>query len=280
MHQRVGLPKTRLSAWIVRHHRRTLLPRHLRGVPPILTSLALWEGIARAGVFPSVLFPSFSTVIAQFMQLIAGGDLLSNMAITTLRATAGFGLALTIGVSVGISMARIRLCSWFFEPLIAIGSSMPTVTLIPVFILWFGIGNTSKILLVALTCFFPIAQSTVAGAQQIDKNLIWSAQAMGTTKKGMLWRVTLPAALPFIFSGMRITLPVSFIVTFVAEMIGGGGGLGYALIYGYRFLETPTVFAVLLTVLTLGFFFDRALLYMRRFCLPWDDEISPEGAFE
>ncbi len=97
---------------------------------------------------------------------------------------------------------------------------------------------------------------------------------MGTSERQLFWRVILPAALPFIFSGIRVALPLSLIIDFVAEMIAGGGGLGYVLIYAYRFFQAPTVFAALITVMILGFLFDRALSYVRRRALAWHEEAN------
>lgn len=240
-------------------------------IVPILAILVLWEFVARAHLFPPVLFPSFLTVSEQILKLALHRQLLDDIITTSLRAGGGLTLATAAGVIIGLMMARVSLFRWFFEPLIALGFPMPKITLVPVFILWFGIGHESKVLLVAFTCFFPIALSTMTGARLVDRKLIWSAQAMGTTEQRLFWRIILPATLPFILSGIRIALPVALIVAFVAEMVGGGGGLGFTLVYGYRYLETPTVFAVLLTILVLGFFLDRLLAYIRLRLLVWED---------
>lgn len=271
------LPTATASAKAVKGRRKTQLLGQLRGLAPILVVLAVWELVAYAGIFPRVLFPSFLTVVAQLVQLTAKGGLLIDTATTTMRAVAGLTLAAVTGVTVGLAMARLRLANWFFEPLIAIGFPMPKITLIPAFILWFGIGHASKVFLVALTCFFPIALSTATGARQVNQQLIWSARAMGTTERRVLWRVIVPAAIPFIIGGIRIALPVALIVAFVAEMVGGGGGLGFALVYAYRYLETPTVFAVLLAVLLLGFSLDRVLMRVRCRLLPWQEEVREES---
>jgi ABC-type nitrate/sulfonate/bicarbonate transport system permease component len=137
--------------------------------------------------------------------------------------------------------------------------------------LWFGTGHASKIVLVALTCYFPIVMSTYVGARQIPPRFVWSAQSMGTSGPRLLWRIVLPASAPFIFSGIRVAVPLAVIVDFVAEMVGGGGGLGYALIFGYRFLQTTTVFSALVAVLLFGLALDRGLLFLRRKLLPWDE---------
>ena len=121
--------------------RRIHLPRQWRGILPILCFVALWEFIARLDIFPPVLFPSFLTVLKRIAELTLQGKLLTDITTSSFRAVVGLVLAIVTGVTVGISMARIQLVNWFFEPLIAVGFPMPTITLIPVFILWFGIGH-------------------------------------------------------------------------------------------------------------------------------------------
>jgi ABC-type nitrate/sulfonate/bicarbonate transport system permease component len=239
-------------------------------VLPILVVLITWEAVARAGLVSSALFPSFSTVAAQTWTLLQSGELIVDILTTMLRATLGLLLGVAFGVLVGLAMARVPIVNWFMEPLVAVGFPMPTITLIPAFVLWFGIGNESKILLIALTSFFPICLSAYAGARQVKLQLVWSARALGNRGHLLFWRVVLPSALPSIFNGIRVAFPTCLIVAFVAEMVSGGGGLGNTMMFGYRFLETPTVFAALLTVLVLGFVLDRALALVRNRILPWD----------
>ena len=142
----------------------------------------------------------------------------------------------------------------------------------PIFILWFGIDHLSKILLVAFSCIFPMIVATYHGAVAVSRTVIWSAEAMGTPERKLLYRIILPAALPYIFSGIRVTMPVALIIAFTAEMIAGGGGVGAALMFAQRFFQTPTVFVYILVMLATGFVLDRLLLRLRRRLLPWQDE--------
>ena len=240
------------------------------GLLPILAIVVLWEMASRLGLTSPVLLPPFSVVIERLIELTVTGELPKALWITTYRSFIGLIVATVAGMSVGLAMARIRLARWFFGPIVAIGFPLPTITLLPAFTIWFGVGDESKIWLGALTCFFPIAVSTFEGARNMNKQLMWSAQSMGSHGVALFWRVILPASIPFVFSGVRVALPLAIIVTFVAEMVGGGGGLGYLLIYGYRFLQTPTVLAALVAVLIFGLLLDQVLLRSRLTFLPWD----------
>lgn len=244
--------------------------RTLTGALPILVVVALWEVASRLGLVPPVLLPPFTEVMGRLGELTVTGEIPVALWITTYRSFLGLLVATLIGMTVGLAMARLRFARWFFNPIVAIGFPLPTITLLPVFTLWFGAGDESKIWLVALTCFFPIAVSTFEGARNMNRQLLWSAQSLGSQGPSLFVRVILPSAVPFVFSGVRVALPLAVIVTFVAEMVGGGGGLGFLLIYGYRFLQTPTVLAALVAVLIFGVVLDQLLLRSRRAFLPWD----------
>lgn len=247
-----------------------VLRRSAMGLVPILVLVGLWELASRLGLVSQVLLPPFTVVVQRLFELTGTGELPIALWVTTYRSFSGLFIATAVGMVVGLAMARISWARWFFNPVIAFGFPIPTIALLPAFTLWFGPGDASKILLVALTCFFPIAASTFEGARSMEKKLLWSAQSLGSKREQIFIRVVLPASVSFIFSGIRVALPLAVIVDFVAEMVGGGGGLGYLLIFGYRFLQTPTVLAALVAVLIFGVLLDQLLLVSRRVFLPWD----------
>src|SRR3990170_1864189 len=230
---------------------------------------AVWETIARSGLIPFFFLPPLSVIASIFATQLAEGSLVQEASLTTFRAVAGFAIAVAVGVMLGIGMARFKVIHWFFDPIVALGLSVPTLTLVPAFILWFGIGHESKILLVALSCVCPMAVSTYNGARNVDPLLIWSARIMGTPRRKLLWRVVIRAATPYIFNGMQVALPISLIVAFVFEMAAGGGGLGFLEIMAARVFRSPELFAALLAILIIGFVFDRVLLKIRSKVLVW-----------
>lgn len=235
----------------------------------LLIVIAGWEIVARSGLIPFFFLPPVSVIAGTFVTQIAEGLLLEHAALTIFRACTGLAIAVAVGVTLGIGMARFKGVHWFFDPLVALGLPMPTLTLVPAFMLWFGIGHEAKILLVALSCVCPMTVSTYNGARNVDPRLIWSARMMGTPGRKLLWKVVIPAATPYIFNGMQVALPISLIVAFVFEMVAGGGGLGFLEILAARFFRSPDLFSALFAILIIGFAFDRVLLKIRSRVLVW-----------
>jgi ABC-type nitrate/sulfonate/bicarbonate transport system permease component len=233
---------------------------HARSMISVLTFIVIWEAVARAGLASALFLPPFTKVIVEWWVVCADGSLPIDLAVSLSRAAAGLLLATTIGIPLGIAMARSRFLHWLFDPVIALAFPSPKIAFLPIFILWFGIYSLSKILLIAFACVFPILIGSFAAASSVNRVWIWSAASLGTARFAMLFRIVLPAAWPRIFASLRIALPVSLITTFTAEMVSGGGGMGATLMYSQRFFESPTVFAYILTMLGVGLLLDALML--------------------
>lgn len=244
----------------------------LRSLLSVVLLLAAWEIAARAHLAPPILLPAFSTVAVQLGASLADGSLLADLALSLYRAFAGLALATATGVLAGMLMARSRFAHWLLDPLVALAFPSPKIAFIPVFILWFGIDNLSKVLLVAFACVFPLIIGAYSAARAVNRHLVWSAFTLGTTQRALLLHVILPACYPRIFATLRIALPVALITTFTAEMVAGGGGMGATLIYSQRFFESPTVFAYILIMLAVGLVLDAAMVRFQRRFLAWAEE--------
>ncbi len=242
---------------------------------PLGLLLVVWEGAAGAGLVRPLFLPAASAVASKAIGLALDGQIVGPLLTSLFRAFAGLILAVVAGLALGIGMARLRGMLWAFDPLIAIGFPSPKIAFLPIFILWFGIDHLSKVLIVAFTCVFPLVVSAYHGAAGVPQIWLWSARAMGTAERRLLWRVVLPASLPYLFSGLRVAMPVALITAFTAEMVAGGGGLGAALMFAQRFFETPTVFVYLFLMLLTGFVFDKLMLGLRRRAVGWGEEASP-----
>jgi ABC-type nitrate/sulfonate/bicarbonate transport system permease component len=240
-------------------------------VAPLLGLLTVWEVVARAGVVRPIFLPTVSTVLGHAIVLLADGQIVNALLISLWRGFAGLALAAGVGVALGIAMSRLGWLRALCDPLVAVAFPSPKITFLPIFILWFGIDHTGKILLVAFTCIFPMIISAHHGATMVNRAWVWSALAMGTARRALFWKVVLPAALPHLFSGLRVTLPVALITAFTAEMVAGGGGVGAALMFAQRFFETPTVFVYILVMLLTGFALDKAMLGIRARLLGWHE---------
>lgn len=238
---------------------------------PIALVVVFWYVLARLGARPMFL-PSPAGVTADFWQSLHNGDVVRALLLSLYRAFAGLLIALLGGVVTGLLMARSVRVRRVLDPLVALAFPAPKIAFMPIFILWFGIDSLSKVLLVAFTCIFPIIVATYDGAIAVPNAMVWSAQAMGTRRGSILLRIVLPSTVPFVFSAVRVAVPVALITAFTAEMVGGGGGLGSALMYAQRFFDTPTVFVCIVFMLVTGVVIDHTMLVARNRLIPWQTE--------
>ena len=238
----------------------------------LLALAALWEGITRVGLVNPFLLPRLSDVLARIGADALAGQMFVDLGLTLYRALYGFAIATAIGIPLGVLMARSRAVRWFFDPLISIGFPMPKISFLPIFILWFDIYDTSKVIMVTFSCLFPIVAATYAGTQGVDRWPIWSARSFGAGEGRILWEVILPMALPQILTGLQIALPTGLITTVVTEMLMGGAGIGGSMIAAGRFADSVGVFAGIVEVAVLGFLVIRALVLVRGRLLAWHAE--------
>jgi ABC-type nitrate/sulfonate/bicarbonate transport system permease component len=238
----------------------------------ILAVLLMWQAVAQAHVVSSFLLPPLSTVLVRLYQDVVSGDMVLGIALTLYRAFAGFALAAVLGLAVGILIARVGLMRWFFDPLVSIGLPMPKIAFLPVFILWFGVFDASKILMVAFSAVFPVIVAAWAAADGVERVLLWSALSLGARRGQLLWEIALPASMPQIFSGLQVAMPISLIVEIVCEMAMGGEGLGGSIMTEMRFADSPGVFSGIVAIAIVGAALVRAMELIRRRLLLWHPE--------
>jgi ABC-type nitrate/sulfonate/bicarbonate transport system permease component len=239
---------------------------------PLILVLGLWEAVTELGYVRPLFLPSVGAVVAQFWPMLIGHQIIEPLSVSLFRAFVGLALAVVVGTGVGLAMARFSSVRWALDPLVSLAFPSPKIAFVPIFVLWFGIDHLSKILLVAFTCVFPMIVATYHGASAVRGIIIWSAQAMGTPEHMIMTRIMLPASLPHIINGLRVTLPVALISAFTAEMVAGGGGVGSAMMYAQRFFQTPTVFVYIVVMLLTGLLLDLAMTQLRRRLLRWESE--------
>lgn len=240
-----------------------------KSVYSLVAVLILWEVVGQLGLVHYYFLPPLSDILIRFYELTASGQMIHHTYLTLRRAFAGLLIAIILGVPIGVLCARKAVVGWFFNPIIAVGYPVPIVALIPVFMLWFGVGDISKVLLVALGSFWPIAINARDSTERVDKNLVWSARMMGTSDRGLIWRVIIPASAPGILTGIQIALPISLIITFIFEMVAGGGGLGHLEIQGVRAFDSEQTYAAIIAIMIIGLILDRGLRVLRRHLLQW-----------
>ena len=258
-----------LSRWLTKKLRDWVIYAY-----PLLLVVILWEIVSLFGLMRPLFLPSVPDVVGQFGTMLISGDIVGPLVVSLYRAFVGLALAVGLGIGIGLVMSRSRWAYWALDPLVSIGLPTPKIAFVPIFILWFGIDSLSKILLVAFTCVLPMVVATYHGATGVSRTIIWSAEAMGTSESRMLYRVILPACMPYVLSGVRVSTPVALITAFTAEMIAGGGGVGANLMFAQRFFQTPTVFVDILVMLVTGVVFDSILLRVRHQIIPWHNEFA------
>ncbi|MCB4768758.1 ABC transporter permease [Ancylobacter sp. Lp-2] len=258
-------------------------PRPSRPISPRMVDIAvqvavvaalagIWEFGARFGALNPFLLPPLSVVLGRIWEDLIAGTVPVDLGLTLYRALTGFAIGAVIGIPTGILMARSALVRWFFDPLVSIGFPMPKIAFLPIFILWFDIYDTSKIIMVAFSCFFPVVAATCAGCSSLDKWPIWSARSFGAKERELLWEVYLPMAMPQILTGLQVALPTGMITTIVTEMLMGGRGVGGAMIMAGRFADSVGVFAGIVQIIILGFVVVKSLEIVRRRLLIWHPE--------
>jgi ABC-type nitrate/sulfonate/bicarbonate transport system permease component len=233
-----------------------------------------WEIASRSGAVTPFMLPSIESVAARIVDDAMTGELFANLGPTLYRALAGFLIAAGLGVVLGMLMSRIAVVRWFFDPLVSVGFPMPKIAFLPIIVLWLGFYDVSKISIVILDAVFPVVTATVAGISAIDREILWSGRNMGASERRLLWDVMFPAALPQIFSGLQVALPIALIVEIVAEMLMGGYGIGGAMATASRFANSPSVFASLVEIAVLGYVLVRGMARLRRRLLVWHPEAA------
>jgi NitT/TauT family transport system permease protein len=235
----------------------------------VVAFLALWEIAPRVGLVDRVFLPPLSEVLQATGDLIASGALAEHVSSSLTRAGAGFGLAIVTAIPVGLLIGWYRPVSLALTPILEAFRNTAALALLPVFVLILGIGETSKIALVLFATFFPILLNTISGVRTVDPLLIKSAQSLGLSPLRLFQKVILPAAVPTIFTGLRMAGAASILVLVAAEMIGAQAGLGYLISAAQLNFQIPQMYAGILTISVIGIVVNYVLLTLERRFSRW-----------
>ena len=241
---------------------------------PSLTVVAFvagWEALVDLRGIAPIYLPAPSAIVEYLLRMIADGSMGFNLGVTLLRIFAGFAVAAVAGVLVGVVMGMSRLAARVADPWIAALYPLPKISLIPLLIIWLGTGETYKIVISAVSAFFPIVISAYSGIRQADQGLIKAAKDLGANRRQVQMKVVIPAAIPSIFAGLHLGMGVTIILVVAAEMIGGSGesGMGYLLIHAGQVMETEKVFASLVVLAVMGALVIKAQQWIDRRVAPW-----------
>jgi NitT/TauT family transport system permease protein len=229
-----------------------------RAAATLLVASAAYEATARSGLFPPALLPTLPAVARALVATILDGTMPLHALHTLYRVAAGLALAVAIGLPLGILMGRAAAVEGFVLPLASALMPIPSLAWVPVFILWFGLGDTVSILIVFYAALFPMLLNAWSGVRAVNPLWLRAAAAMGADERALFWKVIVPGASPFIIAGLRQALLRAFIAVIGAEMIAASDwGLGWVIFDAKEFLNTDVMLAALIVIGGIGFALER-----------------------
>jgi ABC-type nitrate/sulfonate/bicarbonate transport system permease component len=245
--------------------------RTLRIAAP-LALVGLWQLLALVGLPDYLLSPA--EIARALGATLASGELLGHVGASLARALPGFLLGSLLGVGLGLAAGVGRGVDQALSPVVFLTYPVPKVVMLPIFMLWFGIGDLSKVLIIALACFYPTFINAYHGARATPAILVWSGLNMGARRRHLFWKVVVPAALPLVFAGLRVSLALSFILLVTAEMVNARSGLGFLIRQAESSLAFDLMYVAIVAIAVLGYASDRLLAVVRRRVLAWQERIE------
>jgi len=240
---------------------------------PLLLVVVAWEMAVRLRIVSPSFLPEFSAVAVALWNLTVSLALPQHIGISLYRQAIGFALAVLCGVALGVGMARIRALELALRPVVTLVYPVPVVALFPLLALVLKLGDQLQISIILLGTILPVIITSFNAARGVDHYLIWSALNMGTSPRRVLWKIVIPAALPEILSGIRITLALSFVLMVASEQLGAVGGIGAFTLSAGENGYYAGMFAGVLTVAVMGFVADRLHLGLIQRLLRWKEDL-------
>ena len=263
MSEAVRVPVANRTRFLVRREHPLLR------VLALVALLVLWELVARAGWVPVLFLPSPLGVLAEGWSMLVSGELAGHLAASLKRLVLGFVIGGGLGVAVGIAVGFFSVADAVGTPIIAATFPVPKIALLPLLILWLGLGEPSKVAVIALGVFFPMAVATFAAIDDVPRNLVRMAQSFGVPFADVVRKVLLPGALPGILSGFRISASIALLLVVAAEMIGADRGIGAFVMQAGNLMQTDQLLAGVAVLSILGLVIGIGLSRLERALLSW-----------
>lgn len=238
--------------------------RRWTGLLLLLALLAAWEAAARAFQLSQLVLPPPSRVLQALWTGLASGYFWPHIAATATELLAGLAAGCAVGFAAGVLLAEVPALRRVAMPYVVVSQVVPKLALMPLFIVWFGFGPTSTVVITALICFFPLMENTLTGLAQVPPERLDLFRLLGASRWQTLWRLKLPTGLPAVLAGLRIAVVLALVGAVVGEFIGASRGLGALIIAAQGSMDTPLMFAVLVLVSLLGVLAYQATLILER----------------
>jgi NitT/TauT family transport system permease protein len=235
----------------------------------LLALLALWEGFVRIGWVPVLFLPSPLGVLHEGWDMLVSGEILVHVGASLQRLLLGFAIGAALGVMVGVVVGFFSIAEAVGTPLIAATFPIPKIALLPLLILWLGLGEASKVAVIALGVFFPMAINTYTGVREADPLLVRAAIAFGARRGSVIRKVILPSALPMIFAGLRLGAGTALLLLVAAEMIAVESGIGFLVLHAGNLMATTKLMVGIVLLSLLGVLSHWGLAALERIAIPW-----------
>ncbi|BAQ09628.1 sulfonate/nitrate/taurine ABC transporter [Bacillus sp. OxB-1] len=244
------------------------LKRMLTIISPIFL-LALWELLSRTGMIDVRFFPPPSAIIGTFWQMLTSGVMAGHIGVSLYRIFAGFLAGVIPGVVIGLLMGLYSPIRHFVSPIVMALMPIPTLALLPIIIILFGIGDLSKVVTIAGSVFFPVVINTAAGVINIDKIYLDVAQNYGASRWNFFWKIALPGAMPVMLEGIQMGQAIALLTIVAAEMMGATSGIGYLIWVSYKAFLLKEMYVGLILISFFGYLFSLVLRGIQKKILPW-----------
>lgn len=241
------------------------------GALVIVLGLLAWEGVARMGWVAPLYLPAPSAIALEMVRLVRNGTLLRSLDASLMRILWGFALGAGSGILVGLAIGLSRVAEGALDPLISLLYPIPKIAVLPLFVLWLGIGEASKVAIIATGVFFPLAINTIAGVRQTSPLLVRAAVSLGASRRQVITKVVLPSALPVVFSGLRLGAGMALLLVVSAEMVAATTGLGFLILNAGDLMLTTRLMAGIVVLSALGILSTWLLRQLERWLLPWNE---------
>jgi NitT/TauT family transport system permease protein len=237
----------------------------------LIVFLALWRLIVAVGSYPTFILPSPGLVFRKLLLAATDGTLLHHTWVTLREVFLGLALGLTVATWVGYVFAKSRRLERLLSPYIVASQAIPIVALAPLLVIWFGFGVLSKVVVCALTLFFPVLINTIVGLRSVDENLVDLMRSYGATRRQMVTMLEIPAALPVLLGGLKIGVTLSVIGAVVGEFVAADEGLGYLINLSRSLFDTPMLFVALFTLVVIALGLYGSVVLLEHKLLSWRD---------
>ena len=234
-----------------------------------LALLLVWEALGRLDLIPSLVLPAPSSVLATAKTLLASGELQTHLAASLRRAAFGFGVGAGLGLGLGLLVGLFPLAHALLDRSLQVLRAVPFLAILPLVIVWFGVGESGKVFLIALGSLFPMYLNTALGVRQVDPKLLEMGRLMGLGQGRLILYAVLPGALPSLLNGLRLALTTSWLALVVAETVGANSGIGFLATNAREFLQTDVMVLVIAIYALIGVASDLAARFLERRLLAW-----------